>query len=58
MLDVELGFLAGRLVDAGFSASLLLRGKVPGADAADRFARQLTAYLPLELVLPLPAPAS
>jgi transcription-repair coupling factor (superfamily II helicase) len=29
---------------------------VPGADAAERFARQLTAYLPLELVLPLPAP--
>jgi len=31
---------------------------VPGADAADRFARQLTAYLPLELVLPLPAPSN
>ena len=31
---------------------------VPGADAAERFARQLTAYLPLELVLPLPAPAN
>jgi transcription-repair coupling factor (superfamily II helicase) len=31
---------------------------VPGAEAADRFARQLTAYLPLELVLPLPAPAT
>jgi transcription-repair coupling factor (superfamily II helicase) len=31
---------------------------VPGEDAADRFARQLTAYLPLELVLPLPAPAN
>jgi len=29
---------------------------VPGADAAERFARQLTAYLPLDLVLPLPAP--
>jgi transcription-repair coupling factor (superfamily II helicase) len=31
---------------------------VPGADAAERFARQLTAYLPLESVLPLPAPAN
>ena len=30
---------------------------VPGEEAADRFARQLTAYLPLEYVLPLP-PAS
>jgi transcription-repair coupling factor (superfamily II helicase) len=30
---------------------------VPGAEAAERFARQLTAYLPLEFVLPLPAPA-
>jgi transcription-repair coupling factor (superfamily II helicase) len=29
---------------------------VPGTDAAERFARQLTAYLPLDLVLPLPAP--
>ncbi|MDO8963665.1 MAG: transcription-repair coupling factor [Coriobacteriia bacterium] len=28
---------------------------VPGADAADRFARQLTAYLPLESVLTLPS---
>jgi transcription-repair coupling factor (superfamily II helicase) len=31
---------------------------VPGEDAAERFARQLTAYLPLELVLPLPAPST
>jgi len=31
---------------------------VPGADAADRFARQLTAYLPLDLVLPLPGSAN
>lgn len=31
---------------------------IPGADAAERFARQLTAYLPLELILPLPAPAT
>jgi transcription-repair coupling factor (superfamily II helicase) len=31
---------------------------VPGEDAAERFARQLTAYLPLESVLPLPAPAT
>ncbi|HEY5506055.1 MAG TPA: CarD family transcriptional regulator, partial [Coriobacteriia bacterium] len=31
---------------------------VPGADAAERFARQLTAYLPLDLILPLPAPAN
>ena len=31
---------------------------VSGADAAERFARQLTAYLPLEMVLPLPAPAN
>jgi transcription-repair coupling factor (superfamily II helicase) len=29
-----------------------------GEDAADRFARQLTAYLPLESVLPLPASAT
>ncbi len=31
---------------------------VSGSDAADRFARQLTAYLPLEFVLPLPEPAN
>jgi transcription-repair coupling factor (superfamily II helicase) len=31
---------------------------VPGEEAAERFARQLTAYLPLESVLPLPAPAT
>ena len=31
---------------------------IPGDDAAERFARQLTAYLPLESVLPLPAPAT
>jgi len=31
---------------------------VSGEDAADRFARQLTAYLPIESVLPLPAPAA
>jgi transcription-repair coupling factor (superfamily II helicase) len=31
---------------------------IPGADAAERFARQLTAYLPLELVVPLPAPSN
>ena len=30
---------------------------VPGEDAAMRFARQLTAYLPLSDVLPLPAPS-
>lgn len=31
---------------------------VPGEDAAERFARQLTAYLPTESVLSLPAPAT
>jgi len=31
---------------------------IPGVDAAERFARQLTAYLPLESVLPLPVPAT
>jgi transcription-repair coupling factor (superfamily II helicase) len=31
---------------------------VPGEDAAMRLARQVTAYLPLECVLPLPEPAS
>jgi transcription-repair coupling factor (superfamily II helicase) len=31
---------------------------VSGEEAAERFARQLTAYLPLEVVLPLPAPAT
>jgi transcription-repair coupling factor (superfamily II helicase) len=31
---------------------------VSGEEAAERFARQLTAYLPLDVVLPLPAPAT